>query len=97
MNILLEWQRDNQISKIANLSLDQFEEGEYSTTVYGRVPLLLRDFFEKSGGGEEALQFLSHYIEKYRFNNVSSKDFAEYFIEYFGDDHEEFITEWLEV
>ncbi|WP_169359746.1 M1 family aminopeptidase [Psychrobacillus sp. BL-248-WT-3] len=84
-------------SKIVNLSLDQFEKGEYVPTVYGRVPLLLRDFFEKNGGGEEALQFLSLYIEKYRFKNVSSKDFAEYFIEHFGEEHEEFITEWLEV
>lgn len=82
-------------SDIVNIPLNEFEGGQYVSTVYGKTPLLLRDFFNEHGGQEEALQFLSEYFKAYKFKYVDSKIFADFLNEYFEEDTSEFLEEWL--
>lgn len=84
-------------SDIVNIPLSEFEPGEYVSTVYGKTPILLRDFFNDHGGHEVALQFLSEYFKAYKFKYVDSKIFADFLEEYFEEDNSEFLGEWLEL
>jgi hypothetical protein len=87
----------NSTSDIVNLPLDEFEKAEYVPTVYGKTPILLREFFNEHGGQKQALQFLSEYFNAYKFKYVDSKTFANFFNEYFEEDNSEFLEGWLEL
>lgn len=82
-------------SDMVNIPLNEFEPGEYVSTVYGKTPILLRDFFNDHGGQAEALQFLSEYFKAYKFKYVDSKIFADFLNEYFEEDNSEFLDKWL--
>ncbi|QFF98998.1 hypothetical protein PB01_09225 [Psychrobacillus glaciei] len=92
----------NNLAKIkstsskVNLALDEFKESEYASTIYGKTPLLLRNFFRERGGQEEAIQFLSDYFNEYQYKYVDSKTFYRFFIEYFGEENREFLDGWLD-
>ncbi|WP_186673727.1 FtsX-like permease family protein [Sporosarcina sp. BP05] len=83
-------------SRKVNLALDKFKESDYHSTIYGKTPLLLRDFFRERGGQEEAIQFLSDYFNEYQFKYVDSNTFSRFFIEYFGEENREFLDGWLD-
>ncbi|MBO0602440.1 FtsX-like permease family protein [Sporosarcina sp. E16_3] len=83
-------------SSKVNLSLDEFKKSEYTSIIYGKTPLILRDFFRERGGQEEAIQFLSDYFNEHQFKYVNSKNFSRFFIEYFGEENREFIDGWLD-
>ncbi|WP_019414522.1 M1 family aminopeptidase [Paenisporosarcina sp. TG20] len=84
-------------SDIVNIPLNEFERGEYVPTVYGKTPILLRDFFNDHGGQVGALHFLSEYFNTYKFKYVDSKIFADFLKEYFEEDNSEFLEKWLEL
>lgn len=87
----------NATSPIVNLSLPDFEEGEYYSTVYGKAPLLLQDYFEEAGGEPQAFDFLSKYVEQFRFQSVDSEEFAAFFEEQLEGDQQEFLESWLQL
>lgn len=89
--------QNNSTSDIVNLPLDEFEKAEYVSTVYGKTPILLRDFFNDHGGQEEAIKFLSAYFNEYQFQYVDSQTFSNYFNEYFEEDTSKFLESWLEL
>lgn len=81
--------------KYANLPLDEFEDPQYVSTVYGQAPLMLRNFFEERGGQSEALEFLSAYYAEYQFDYVNTEKFKQFFETYFDGDQSEFLESWL--
>ncbi|MGE6488558.1 FtsX-like permease family protein [Paenisporosarcina sp. NPDC076898] len=83
-------------SEKVNIPLDRFQS-EYISTVYGKTPLLLRDFFKEHGGQEEAIRFLSAYFNEFQFKYVDSQAFAAFFNDYFEEDFSEFLEGWLEL
>jgi hypothetical protein len=87
----------SSVSEIVNLPLDEFTKNEYVATVYGKTPILLRDFFKDHGGQEKAIEFLSAYFNEYQFKYVDSQTFAIFFNEYFEEDFSEFLEGWLEL
>lgn len=89
--------QSSSTSDIVNIPLNEFEPGEYVSTVYGKTPILLRDFFNNYGGQAETLQFLSEYFKAYKFKYVDSQIFADFLEEYFEEDNGEFLKEWLEL
>ncbi|WP_313893179.1 M1 family metallopeptidase [Psychrobacillus sp.] len=82
--------------KIVNIAQEEFGKG-YVSTIYGKVPILLRDFFKELGGQEEALKFLSAYFKQFQFKYVDSYSFSVFFNEYFQGDYSDFLEEWLEL
>ncbi|TWT26372.1 M1 family metallopeptidase [Planomicrobium sp. CPCC 101110] len=83
-------------NKYSNLPMDEYEETEYYATIYGKTPLILRDFFNGRGGEEEAFRFLAAYYKEFQFQNVDTETFKEFFNEYFGENHSEFFKDWLQ-
>lgn len=81
--------------KYANLPLDDFEEAVYYSTIYGKVPMLLKQFFENHGGTEAAFGFLSAYYSAYQFEQVDSEEFKVFFENYFEEDQSDFLDSWL--
>lgn len=81
--------------KYANLPLDEFEDPQYVSTVYGQAPLVLRDFFAERGGQDEALEFLSAYYTEFQFDYVSTGKFKQFFEVYFEGDQSGFLDSWL--
>ncbi|TWT08912.1 M1 family metallopeptidase [Planomicrobium sp. CPCC 101079] len=82
-------------NKFSNLPLDEYGETEYYATIYGKTPLILRDFFDGQGR-EEAFGFLAAYYKEYQFQNVDTETFKRFFNEYFGEDHSGFFEDWLQ-
>lgn len=82
--------------KYVNLPLDEFEESAYYSTVYGKGPLMLKEFFDANGGRENALEFLSDYYAAFQFKRVDSEDFTTFFEDYFDGDQSEFLDSWIE-
>ncbi|RLQ89889.1 M1 family metallopeptidase [Planomicrobium sp. Y74] len=82
--------------KYVNLPLDEFEEAAYYSTVYGKGPLMLKEFFDANGGREKALEFLSDYYAAFQFKTVDSEDFRTFFEDYFDGDQSEFLDSWIE-
>lgn len=82
--------------KYVNLPLDEFEEAAYYSTVYGKGPLMLKEFFDANGGRENALEFLSDYYAAFQFKRVDSEDFTTFFEDYFDGDQSEFLDSWIE-
>lgn len=82
--------------KYVNLPLDEFEEAAYYSTVYGKGPLMLKEFFDANGGRENALEFLSDYYAAFQFKRVASEDFRTFFEDYFDGDQSEFLDSWIE-
>ncbi|MBT2569551.1 M1 family metallopeptidase [Planococcus sp. ISL-110] len=78
-----------------NLPLDEFEEGSYYSTVYGKVPMLLKEYFDNLEGDRTALEFLSAYYTEYQFEQVDTEKFKVFFEEYFEGDQSEFLDSWL--
>ncbi|WP_223632646.1 M1 family metallopeptidase [Planococcus sp. 4-30] len=79
-----------------NLPLDEFKEESYYSTIYGKVPILLKDYFDGLDGNETALDFLAAYYEEYQFEQVDTEEFREFFEDYFEGDQSEFLDSWLE-
>jgi hypothetical protein len=82
--------------KIVNIPHEEFGKS-YISTIYGKVPILLRDFFKEHGGQEEALKFLSAYFKQFQFKYVDSHTFSVFFNNYFQEDYSEFLEGWLEI
>jgi hypothetical protein len=85
----------NSTAPTVNLTLSEFKEGEYYSTVYGKVPLLLQEHFEKLGGQEQAFEFLAKYTKQFRFQSVDSQVFAAFFEEELEGDQQDFLESWL--
>lgn len=81
--------------KYVNLPLDEFEEPAYYSTVYGKGPLMLKEFFDANGGRESAWEFLSDYYAAFQFKTVDSEDFRKFFEDYFDGDQSEFLNSWI--
>ncbi len=81
--------------KYTNLTLAEFSNSRYISTIYGEAPLRLRDFFAENGGQEGALEFLRAYYEEFQFEFLNTADFKVFFEEYFEGDQSEFLDEWL--
>ena len=77
-----------------NTPLNEFEDN-YISTVYGKGPNLLNEFFDDNGGRTEALNFLSAYYKEYQYKHVDSRTFAEFFEQYYDGSQEEFLDSWL--
>lgn len=82
---------------LINLPLSEFERGDYYSTIYGKTPLLLQEYFEANGGSDAAFDFLSAYVEQFRFDYVDTEKFAEFFVEQHGEDSREFLNSWLDL
>jgi hypothetical protein len=82
-------------AKYSNLPLDDYADDEYVVTIYGKTPIILRDFFNEHGGQEEAFRLLAAYYQKYQFQNVDSETFIAFFNDYFGKDYSGFFEDWL--
>lgn len=80
----------------ADLALDEFDTPAYYSTVYGKVPLLLKDFFDERGGNEAALEFLAVYYGEFQFQRVTKQQFREFFETYFEGDQQAFLDSWLQ-
>lgn len=78
-----------------NLPLDKFEEEAYYSTIYGKVPMLLKDYFDSLDGNETALDFLAAYYDEYQFEQVDTEKFREFFEDYFEGDQSDFLDSWL--
>lgn len=88
----------DSFSEIANLPITSFAStNEYISTIYGKVPLVLYEFFEQNGGEEEAIRFLSEYFKEFQFQSVDSKSFSLFFIEQYGEESQSFLKEWLSI
>lgn len=84
-------------AQYANTDLDTLDEWSYGVTLYGKTPLLLRDFFNDKGGEEAAFRFLAAYYTKYQFQHVDSQTFASFLDDYFEGDQSEWLETWLEL
>ncbi|CEG22631.1 Peptidase family M1 [Planococcus massiliensis] len=81
--------------RYANIPLDDFEETAYYSTIYGKIPMLLKEFFEANGGAEAAFEFLSAYYNEFQYEQVDSETFKQFFEGYFEEDQSEFLDSWL--
>ena len=81
-------------NKYANTPINQLAM-ESGTVLYGKIPIILRDFFKEQGGHEKTIEFLAAYFEEFKFQYVDTEAFVEFFNEYHGEDHTEFLKEWL--
>lgn len=84
----------NETSNIVNGSID-YLGNYYVPTVYGRSPMKMWEFFEEKGT-KEALAFMSEYYQDHRFEKVTTKEFAQYFEDYFEGEQSEFLSSWLD-
>ncbi|ANU10730.1 peptidase [Planococcus antarcticus DSM 14505] len=78
-----------------NLPLDKFDDNTYYSTIYGKVPMVLKAYFDENGGRETALRFLSAYYAEFQFGQVNTEEFKEFFEEYFEEDQSKFLNSWL--
>lgn len=81
--------------KYANIPLDDFDEPTYYSTIYGKVPMLFKEFFEENGGTEAAFGFLAAYYKEFQLEQVDSEAFKQFFEAYFEGDQSEFLDSWL--
>ena len=79
----------------ANLPMDQFDDDTYYSTVYGKIPLLLNDFFADHGGREGAIAFLSAYYAEFKMKQVNTEEFKAFFEDYFEGDQSEYLNSCL--
>jgi hypothetical protein len=91
-----ELSETNAGTQAVNIPLKDFSD-DYIATVYGKVPLLLHDFFLNHGGKDTEEAFLKSYFQEFQFNHVDSKIFAEFFENYFEGNQQEFLNQWLEL
>ncbi|MGI2326344.1 M1 family metallopeptidase [Planococcus sp. YIM B11945] len=84
-------------NKFSNLPLDQYEEAEYYATIYGKTPLLLRDFFNERGGAQEAWLFFSAYYNQHQFHTVDSETFVAFMDAYYGEEVHGYFKKWLKI
>ncbi|MER2169685.1 MAG: FtsX-like permease family protein [Psychrobacillus psychrodurans] len=82
-------------NNVLNKAISDFQQNEYAPAIYGKVPLLLREFFEKNGGADEAWSFLSAYYNEFQYKYVDTKAFASFFTERY-ENEEEFLSTWLD-
>lgn len=81
--------------KYVNLPLSKFSDETYYSTIYGKVSMVLKGYFDENGGREEALMFLSAYYEEFQFKQVNTEEFKTFFEEYFEGDQRKFLDSWL--
>ncbi|WKA56682.1 hypothetical protein [Planococcus shixiaomingii] len=84
-------------AEYANTPSDEWDEWSYGVTLYGKTPLLLREFFNDKGGEEAAFRFLSAFLKKYQFQHVNSQTFASFLDDYFEGDQSEWLETWLKL
>ncbi len=80
--------------RFANIPVTQFAM-EHGPVLYGKIPVILRDFFKEQGGHEKTIDFLSAYFNEFKYQYVDTEAFVEFFNEYHGEDHSAFFKEWL--
>ena len=78
-----------------NIPLDKFDEEAYYSTIYGKVPMLLKAYFDSLDGNESALEFLAAYYAEFRFKQVGTEEFKTFFDAYVEGDQSEFLDSWL--
>lgn len=81
--------------KYVNLPLSKFGNETYYSTIYGKVPMVLKEYFDENGGRESALEFLSAYYAEFQFKQVNTQQFKTFFEEYFEGNQSEFLNNWL--
>lgn len=81
--------------KYVNLPLSKFSNETYYSTIYGKVPMVLKEYFDENGGRESALAFLSAYYAEFQFKQVNTEQFKTFFEEYFEEDQSKFLNRWL--
>jgi hypothetical protein len=86
----------NERTQAVNIPLNDFSD-DYIATVYGKVPMLLHDFFMNHGGKDTEVAFLKSYFQEFQFNQVDSQIFAAFFEKYFEGNQQEFLDQWLEL
>ncbi|WP_142826390.1 M1 family metallopeptidase [Planococcus soli] len=79
-----------------NLPLDRFEDESYYSTIYGKVPMLLKEHFDLLDEDGAELKFLSAYYKEFQFKQVDTEEFKVFFEDYFEGDQSEFLDSWLE-
>lgn len=78
-----------------NIPLDKFEDESYYSTIYGKVPMLLKEYVDSLDGNETALEFLAAYYAEFQFKQVGTEEFKAFFEMYFEGDQSEFLDSWL--
>lgn len=81
--------------KYVNLPLSKFTDESYYSTIYGKVPMVLKEYFDENGGRDRALLFLSAYYNEFQFKQVNTQEFKTFFEEYFEGDQSKFLDSWL--
>ncbi|EGA89794.1 peptidase [Planococcus donghaensis MPA1U2] len=81
--------------KYVNLPLSKFTDESYYSTIYGKVPMVLKEYFDEHGGRDGALLFLSAYYKEFQFKQVNTQEFKTFFEEYFEGDQSKFLNSWL--
>lgn len=87
--------QSNSTASFINLPLHDFKAGEYYSTIYGKAPLLLQNYFEELGGQKQAFDFLAKYVKQFRFAYVDSPTFAAFFEEEIDGNQRTFLESWL--
>src|SRR5690606_36486394 len=62
-----------------NIPLDKFVDESYYSTIYGKVPMLLKEYFDSLDGNETALEFLAAYYAEFQFKQVDTEEFKAFF------------------
>ncbi|WP_088006441.1 M1 family metallopeptidase [Indiicoccus explosivorum] len=87
----------NPVRETVNMGLDEFDQGEYYSTVYGKVPLLLEEYFDANGGHEQAYEFLAAYYDEFQYEYVDTETFAAFFEQQLEGDQQTFLNSWLKL
>ncbi|MEK8197080.1 M1 family metallopeptidase [Lysinibacillus sp. FSL M8-0134] len=80
-----------------NLPLDQYDESNMGSYVYGKSARKLWELFKDNGELKEAEKFLKSYYLFYRYKEVDTKEFVR-FVKYYFDLKDDTLFEgWLEL
>lgn len=80
-----------------NLSLDQYDQSNQSSYIYGKSNAMLWKLFEKRGGIKEAEKFLKTYYQNYKFKEIDSEEFTRFTKYYLNLGDNSVFKDWLEV
>ncbi|MEK4671406.1 M1 family metallopeptidase [Niallia sp. FSL R7-0271] len=80
-----------------NLSLEQYDQSNQSSYIYGKSNAMLWKLFEERGGIKEAEKFLKTYYDNYKFKEIDSEEFIRFTKYYFKLEDNSVFKDWLEV
>lgn len=95
-----ERQRIKQVRdelQVANLTPEQYDEEYWAIHLYSLPQVKMWDLFQKKGGLQVGLQFLSSYYEQYSYRQISTKEFIRFTKAYFNLADDTFFKDWLEI